>query len=243
MRAHVVFAHPEPKSFCAAMKDTTMTALAEAGYVITISDLYAEHFNPVASAADFVVRRDSGYLSYALEQRHAIEWHMLAPDIAREVERTLAADLLILIFPVFWFSMPAILKGWIDRVFLSGLFYGGRRFYGRGPMAGRRAAVVASMGARAHMFGERAVHGEIELMFRHLTRGILCYVGYEVLEPFWSFHVPYVSDQERQNDLRRLRRHLAHLDSLAILSVPDLDGYNVECQLVPQTHVEGIVDR
>ena len=57
MRAHVVFAHPEPKSFCAAMKDTTMAALAEAGYVITISDLYAEHFNPVASAADFVVRR------------------------------------------------------------------------------------------------------------------------------------------------------------------------------------------
>jgi Flavodoxin-like fold len=118
MRAHVVFAHPEPKSFCAAMKDTTMTALAEAGYVITISDLYAEHFNPVASAADFVVRRDSGYLSYALEQRHAIEWHMLAPDIAREVERTLAADLLILIFPVFWFSMPAIPEG-LDRPGLS----------------------------------------------------------------------------------------------------------------------------
>jgi NAD(P)H dehydrogenase (quinone) len=94
-------------------------------------------------------------------------------------------------------------KGWIDRVFLSGLFYGGRRFYGRGPMAGRRAAVVASMGARAHMFGERAVHGEIELMFRHLTRGILCYVGYELLEPFWSFHD----------------------------------------QLIPQAHVEGIVDR
>jgi NAD(P)H dehydrogenase (quinone) len=85
MRAHLVFAHPEPKSFCAAMKDTTMAALADAGHDVTISDLYAERFDPVASAADFVVRRGPHYLSYALEQKHAIEWDTLAPDIAREV--------------------------------------------------------------------------------------------------------------------------------------------------------------
>ena len=109
MRAHLVYAHPEPKSFCAAMKDTAVTALAEAGHVVTISDLYAERCNPVASGADFVMRRDPRYLSYALEQRRAIEWDTLAPDITREVERVLAADLLFLVFPVFWFSMPAIL--------------------------------------------------------------------------------------------------------------------------------------
>jgi NAD(P)H dehydrogenase (quinone) len=232
MRAHLVYAHPEPKSFCAAMKDTAVTALAEAGHEVTISDLYAERFNPVASGADFVMRRDPRYLSYALEQRRAIEWDTLAPDITREVERVLAADLLFLVFPVFWFSMPAILKGWVDRVFLSGMFYGGRRFYGRGHLVGRRAGIVASMGAREHMFGLKAIHGEIEPMFRHLTRGTLGYVGYNVLEPFWAFHVPYISDEERRRDLDRLRQHLAKLDSLPVLPVPDLSGYDAQCRIL-----------
>jgi NAD(P)H dehydrogenase (quinone) len=237
MRAHVVYAHPEPKSFCGSMKDTVIATLSEAGHDVTISDLYAERFSPVASAADFVVRRDPHYLSYALEQRRAIEWDTIAPDIAREVERVLAADLLMLVFPVFWFSMPAILKGWIDRVFLSGLFYGGRRFYGQGPMVGRRAGVVASMGARAHMFGMRAIHGEIEPMFRHLIRGTLGYVGYDVLEPFWAFHVPYVSDEERRSELDRLRQHLTRLDRLPILPVPDLSRYDAKC--LPLTETAG----
>jgi hypothetical protein len=73
MRVHVVYAHPEPKSFCATMKDTTVALLTEARHQVTLSDLYAERFNPVASPADFAMRRDACYLSYALEQRYAIE--------------------------------------------------------------------------------------------------------------------------------------------------------------------------
>jgi len=229
MRVHLVYAHPEPKSFCAAMKDTTVACLAEARHQVTVSDLYAERFNPVASSADFAMRRDASYLSYALEQRYAVEQDAIAPDVAREVERALAADILILVFPVFWFSLPAILKGWIDRV-LSGLFYGGRRFYGRGPMAGRRAIIIASMGARSHMFGTGAIRGEIEPMFRHLSRGTLGYVGYTVVEPFWAFHVPYITDEARNLELVRLREHLARLNSLASPCIPDLDDYDRECR-------------
>jgi putative NADPH-quinone reductase len=55
----------------------------------------------------------------------------LAPDIAAEVAKLARAELVMLSFPMFWFSVPAILKGWIDRVLLSGLCYGGRRFYDR----------------------------------------------------------------------------------------------------------------
>jgi NAD(P)H dehydrogenase (quinone) len=221
MRAHIVYAHPEPKSFCCAMKDTVYAALSETGHKTTISDLYAEHFNPVASGADFTVRRDPRHLSYVLEQRHAITEDALAPDIDREVKRLLAADLLVLIFPVYWFSAPAIMKGWIDRVFLPGLMYGGRRFYDRGPMAGRRALIVASMNSERHMFGADAPHGEMEPMFRHLTRGTLAYVGYTVLNPFWAFQVPFVADDKRRSELDRLRGHLTALGELAGMSAPE----------------------
>jgi NAD(P)H dehydrogenase (quinone) len=71
-------------------------------------------------------------------------------------------------------------------------------------------------------------------MFRHLIRGTLGYVGYDVLEPFWAFHVPYVSDEERCAHLDRLRRHLSHLESLPILPVPDLSRYDAQCRRLPE---------
>jgi NAD(P)H dehydrogenase (quinone) len=76
------------------------------------------------------------------------------------------------------------------------------------------------------MFGARGIHGKLEPMFRHLTRGILGYVGYNVLEPYWAFHVSYVSDEERRVTLGRPRQNLARLNSLPILSVPDLADYD-----------------
>ena len=56
MRAHIVYAHPEPKSFCGAMKDTAIDVLTETGLEVILSDRYVEQFNPVASAADFAMR-------------------------------------------------------------------------------------------------------------------------------------------------------------------------------------------
>ena len=55
------------------------------------------------------------------------------------------------------------------------------------------------------MFGVDAVHGELEPMLRHLTRGTLGYVGYYLLNPFWAFHIPYITDDERRVELGRLR--------------------------------------
>ena len=78
------------------------------------------NLNPVAGPTDFGARRDSDYLIHALEQRHGVKTQTIAPDIAAEIEKLLWRDLLILIFPVLWFSKPTILTGWIDRVLAFG---------------------------------------------------------------------------------------------------------------------------
>lgn len=170
-RAHVVYAHPEPQSFVAAMRDTTEAALQSAGWKTTLTDLNASNFNPVASSSDFSNRSRPDYLVYALEQRHAWETKSIDSQIAAEVTAVLESDPLVLVFPVFWFSVPAQMKGWIDRVFLSGPLYGGRRIYDRGGMRGKRALVVASLGGREHMFGPEALHGTLTGMLRHLLQG------------------------------------------------------------------------
>ena len=241
-RAHIVYAHPEPKSFVAAMRDTTARVLTEQGYAVTVSDLYAMNFNPVAGAHEFNNRRDPQYLSYALEQRHAVETHTVAEDVESEATKVIESDLLVLVFPVYWYSVPAILKGWIDRVFLSGRFYGGRRIYDAGPMRGKRALVVTSLGGRAHMFeGPDSMHGDLHTMLRHLLQGTLSYVGFDVMKPFIGFHVPYLGDQERKAILGELEEHLRNLDALPVLPRPTLADFDStfrpKAQAVKETSV------
>ncbi len=226
-QAHIVYCHPEPKSFVHAMSRTARDALERTGWAVSQSDLYAKGFNPVAGAGDFESRSDPSHLVYSLEQRHARAQGTLAPDILEELEPVLAADLLVLAFPVFWFSAPAMLKGWFDRVLLSGTFYGGRRVYDRAGMVGRRAMVLTALGGRAHMFGPDALHGALPMgMLRHLMQGTLGYVGYSVLEPFIAYHVPYVSDEARREMLSSLDAVVANLDDRPLLPMPSLERFD-----------------
>lgn len=222
----IVSAHPEPQSFNVAMRNLVHDFFAEKGDQVEVSDLYAMRFNPVASAGDFCSRQNKDYLIYALEQRHGWNTGTLVPDIEQEVKKLMKADLFVLVFPIFWFSVPAIMKGWIDRVLLSGLMFGGRRFYDRGGLKNKRALVICSMGGREHMFGENAIHGELEYLLSPLQRGTLQYVGFDVLPPFIAWHVPYLTDDEREGYLQGLHLHLENLKNLQPLPLPSLDDFD-----------------
>jgi len=215
MNVLIVHAHHEPQSFNAAMKDLAVATLTAAGHDVVVSDLYAMGFNPVAGPADFGQRANPDYLVYALEQRNAVATDSFAPDIAAELDKLRRADFILLNFPIYWFGMPAILKGWIDRVFVSGLCYGGRRIYNRGGLAGKRAMLAFSLGGRKHMFGPGAIHGELETLLRPIEQGMLAYVGLTVLPHFAAFHVPYIGDEARGACLEGYRRHLLGLDGHA----------------------------
>jgi len=226
LKVFIVSAHPEPKSFNTALRDLSVRVLADLGHEVRVSDLYDMGFNPVAGPADFTERQDADYLVYALEQRHGYETGTLAPDIHDEIEKVLWCDLLILNFPLFWFSTPAILKGWIDRVLISGLTYGGKRFYDRGGLRGKKAMVTLTLGGRPHMFGEVGIHGDLEDMLRPLLRGTLYYTGLSVLPPFVAWHVPYIADEARQDYLKAYEERLGKLEVLDPLTFPSLDEFD-----------------
>ena len=123
MNVLIIHAHPEAKSFNTALMQLATEQLTAAGHQVQVSDLYEMNWNPVASANDFAQRKNPEYLVYALEQRHNYEQQAIAPDIAAELEKLKAADLVIFNFPLYWFSVPAILKGWIDRVNFGGVLW------------------------------------------------------------------------------------------------------------------------
>lgn len=226
MRIHIVHAHPEPGSFSSSMKSAAVDVFEAQGHTVSVADLHAMDFKPVADAADFGSRADPDYLVYALEQRSNLAAGSLASDIAAEIEQVLAADLLVLNGPMYWFSLPAILKGWIDRVFVSGLFYGGRRFYDRGGLTGKKALLAMTLGGQAHMFGPDAVHGDIEAWLNPVLRGSLYYVGMTVVKPFFAYHVPYLDDAARRAIMTDFRAYLADIDRAPTLSFPSLDDFD-----------------
>ncbi len=227
MNVLIVHAHPEAKSFNTALMTLAKEQLTQAGHCVEVSDLYEMNWNPVASADDFAQRKSPDYLVYALEQRYNFDQQAIAPDIAIEIAKLQKADLLILNFPLFWFSVPAIMKGWIDRVLISGVCYGGMRFYDQGGLKGKKALVTLTLGGREHMFGENAIHGElVDGMLRPLLRGTLAYVGLEVLPPFIGYHVPYISQEAREQILVDYKHYLANLNDLTPLRYPHMDEFD-----------------
>lgn len=226
MNVFIVHAHNEPQSFCTAMLHRMVQRFQAQGHEVHVSDLYAMQFNPVASAADFQARSNPDYLVYALEQRNADKTGTLAPDIAAEVAKLKACDLLVLNFPLYWFSLPAILKGWIDRVFLSGVVYGGRNFYDRGLLKGKKALLTFSLGGREHMFGPGSIHGDLNAMLKPVLQGSLGYAGMQVLEPFAAYHVPYITHEARVEVLEALDACVDGLETRAVLPKPSLDDFD-----------------
>ena len=226
MNVLIVHAHNEPKSFNSSMKNLAREQPENQGYTVQVSDLYEMRFNPVATGDDFLKRIDPEYLVYALEQRNAYKQGGLDPEIGAELEKVKWADFIIFNFPIYWFGMPAIMKGWIDRVFVSGYCYGGTRFYDYGGLRGKKAMLSFTIGSQKHMFGSRAVHGELEAMIRPIQRGILGYLGFTVLPPFVAFHVPYISHEARVQYLRDYQERLQNLDRLTPLEFPSLDDFD-----------------
>ncbi|BCG24575.1 NAD(P)H quinone oxidoreductase [Pseudomonas tohonis] len=226
MNVLIVHAHPEPASFCSALCQAAAEHFRGLGASVEVSDLHAMGFDPVASERDFTERADADYLVYALEQRNAVKHGLLQPDIQAEIDKVRRCDLLILSFPVYWYSMPALLKGWIDRVFVSGLFYGGRRIFDQGGMRGKRALVCATLGGRERMFSAEGIHDDLRELFRPLLKGTLGYTGFDVLEPFFAYHVPYLDDAARGAILGDWRQRLAGIDGQAPLEMPVTGDYD-----------------
>ncbi|XP_053904945.1 NAD(P)H dehydrogenase [quinone] 1 isoform X2 [Malaclemys terrapin pileata] len=133
-KALIVLAHEEKTSFNHAMKDASVDALQKRGWSVTVSDLYKMKFNPVPSRDDITGKpKDPNNFKYGPETASAWAEGRLSSDIVAEQKKLEAADLLIFQFPLYWFSVPAILKGWVERVFTQGFAYSVSTMYGSGP--------------------------------------------------------------------------------------------------------------
>lgn len=192
MNVLIVHAHPEPRSLNGTLKDFAVRRLQAAGHTVQVSDLHAMQWKSTLDADDSPHRPPGTRFDPSLDSKHAFEAGDQPDDIVREQQKLLWADAVILQFPLWWFSMPAILKGWVERVFAYGFGYGvgehsdtrwGDR-YGEGTLAGKRAMLVVTAGGWESHYGPRGINGPMDDVLFPIHHGILYYPGFDVLPPF-----------------------------------------------------------
>ena len=208
----VVYAHHEPSSFTAAMKNLAVEVLSRQGHNVAVSDLYGEGFNPVAQKWDFVTS-SGAHFNYMMEQKHAAKLDLaFSPDILGEIQKVKAADIVLFATPLWWFSVPAVLKGWFDRVLAMGVAWDSGQFYEKGLLRGKQAMLVVSAGHPAQYYANNGIHRAAPLQVLHaINHGTLAFCGFDVHEPFVALNVLGLNDTDRLKMLQELQFRFDHL--------------------------------
>jgi NAD(P)H dehydrogenase (quinone) len=228
MTALIVYAHPEPRSFTGALRDAAVRTLGEMGHEVLVSDLYAMRFNPVPGWHDFVDHDRAEFFGYEIEQKRAAEAGSFAPDLRAEMEKLLACDLLLLNFPLWWYGFPAILKGWVDRVFAAGFAYGGGRWFDRGVFRGKQAMLVLTTGGPESAYSPEGLQGDISQILFPIQHGVLHYTGFDVLPPFIAFGASYRSEEGKERLLGDFDDRLRKLETFASTPPPSVSDFDDE---------------
>lgn len=186
MKHLIVYAHPNPQSFNHAILETLQGELLERGHDVRVRDLYKIGFNPVLSASDFETLSKGTVPADVQEEQEHIRW----------------ADVIAVIYPVWWTGLPAMLKGYFDRVLTYGFAYA----YGaHGPeqlLKGKKGIFFTTQGnprevyTASHMF---------DAMKKTTDEGIFAFTGIETLDHIFFTSVPSVDEAKRHEYLDEVK--------------------------------------
>lgn len=191
MRVLVVYCHPVPESFGAALREVALEAISAKGCEARVIDLYAENFDPVMRCDE---RRD--YNERAPQD----------PALQAHVAHLAWAEALVFVYPTWWYGLPAMLKGWLDRVWATDVAFGLTPDGRVEPMMGHIAkiAVVTTCGAPwwwSHVIGHPGR--------KTILRGIRALCGWRCKTLFLAhYRMDASTPQSRAAFLAKVRRRL-----------------------------------
>lgn len=190
MRHLIVYAHPNPDSFNHAIKETVVAELKARGQPFEERDLYAVGFRPALAREELAAEPPE--------------------DVRREQDHIRRAEVLVFIFPIWWAGMPAMLKGYFDRVFTYGFAYTmeGEAFHAGLP--GKKAILINTLGASRD---EYLSAGMFESMHKTLDEGILGFCGVEVIEHKHLCSVLSATEAQRKHMLAEVKEMIGRISA------------------------------
>ena len=178
MKVLIIFTHPNSNSFNHALLDNISAGLEQSGHEVKVKNLYQENFNPVLNSEDLS----------ALHQGNIPE------RIAAEQKELLWAEGLVFIYPLWWFTPPAMLKGWFDVVLSNGVAFEYSDKGAKGLLKHKKALVLITAGASEDYFEK---NDALEISYRPLTDGTLGFCGVENVSHQIYYDIVSSSDEER----------------------------------------------
>jgi len=186
MNVLIVYAHPNPASFNRAILEVVDTALRDRGHATRVRDLYAMHCRAVLDGEDLLRNWRGDLPADTRREQDAVRW----------------AGGLVFVYPIWWFGPPAILKGWIDRVFTRKFAFDFGPDGMMGLLTQEKALIINTLGGDAATYQRERWH---ELLVRPMAEGVLGACGIRNVLHRAFYQVPTVSPAERQAMLDEVR--------------------------------------
>lgn len=204
MKVLIVFAHPEPKSFNGQLVEVAKSHLESLGHQVDISDLFKEGFKASADRQDFAHYSDDFFDLQKAQQQSQLSGQIM-DDIKKEQDKLLWADTIIFQFPLWWYSVPAPLKGYLDRVLSVGFAYGGAN-----ALYGKKVMISTTTGAPKQAWTNDQ-KGTMEQVLFPITRGTFALLGLRVQTPFIVYGAKRMAQEEKSQIMASYKIHLENL--------------------------------
>ncbi len=182
----IVYTHPNPESFNHAILEAYEELAREAGHELRVRDLYKTGFDPVLKGADFVAMQKGAVLEDVRAEQDHIKW----------------ADVVTFIHPIWWYQMPAMLKGYIDRIFSHGFAYEIGAEGIMGLLSGKKVIILNTTGGAGEHYGKA---GYNEAIKRTFDVGTFALCGMEVVMHKFFYAIPFIKEEDRKKMLEEVR--------------------------------------
>ncbi len=179
----IIYSHPNPKSFNRAIADTFVDALESQGHKTRVRDLYAMNFDPVLKPQDFEL----------------MEKGLVSDDVKKEQDFVLWADVITFIFPIWWNSLPAIARGYIDRVLSVGFAYTQDM---KGLLPDKKILVLCTLNAPKEV-SEKT--GAFKAMTFVIGESLASFCGMTLIKQQYFSSVASVSQEDRKQMLEKVK--------------------------------------
>ncbi|WP_054023476.1 NAD(P)H-dependent oxidoreductase [Bacillus sp. FJAT-28004] len=187
MKHLIVYCHPNPDSFNNAIVETFIASLKEQGNEVVVRDLYAMRFDPVLKASDFQAMREGN----------------TPADIKAEQDHVKWADAFTMVYPIWWTGLPALIKGYIDRVFSYGFAYA----YGEDGtisklLAGKKGLIINTHGTPSEIYSQTGMYDGLKITS---DTGIYEFCGITPVGHMFFGSVPQIDDAARKKILEEVK--------------------------------------
>lgn len=228
-KALIVFAHPNLKSYCGALRDTSIQQFNRIGVNVMQSDLYQMNFNPVLTFGSYNPAGTSN-VNINEQVKQAIVNNNIDTVLQAEIDKVKAADYLIFIAPTWWGTFPAIMKGWLERVLAPGVAADlPHNMYKKAYFLGKKSMIVTTTGFGREYFSKEGKHSSgqtLEENYWHIINGVFAYCGMDTLPLVACYGMDNSTEKQRKDHIEVLRRAIEDIEKTKPIYCPLLHDPN-----------------